>query len=96
MNVNRSPLRHRCIHVSDTDHHFDAAIGKTLREFNLIEVARSIVIDRRPQQTPQIAHIACRGDLGWMGLQFSQLLRNLRRKIRLKPALLHDLFCNGL
>ena len=49
------------VDVGDADHDFDAAIGKALGDFDLVEVLRSVVVNRRPQQIAEIAHAVCCG-----------------------------------
>ncbi len=56
--IDGSVLPDRCGYVCDADAHPDAT-GGAYGEFDLIEVARGVVVDGRPQQTAQIAYIGC-------------------------------------
>ena len=58
MLIDRGLLRNESIHVRDADHNFDVAIRKALGDLDLIEVARGIVVDGRPQQISQVADVA--------------------------------------
>jgi len=40
---------HERVHVSDTDADSDRTVGKALRYFDLVEIARLPVIDRGPK-----------------------------------------------
>ena len=46
------------IHVGDGHEHFDLVAGQGLGDRQLIEVPRVIVIDRGPEQVPQVADVA--------------------------------------
>ena len=94
--VNRCLLGDKGVDVRNADHDFHVAIRGAFGDFNLIEVARRIVVDGGPEQIAQVAEIASRGDLRRMGFQVGKLLRNLRREIRLEAVALHDCFCGGL
>ena len=84
-------LRDKRIHIGDAHHHLDAAIGQAFGDFDLVEIARSIVIDRRPKQPAQIAHLIGRRQLWRMRADIRQLLPRRGRKIRLETLRQHDL-----
>jgi hypothetical protein len=77
-----------CGDVGHADAHAYAAID-SFRKLDLIEIARGVVIDRRPEQAALVTHIAvecgrrCRANV-------LELLRASGREIRLK-ALAHHL-----
>ena len=50
------------VDVCDADQHFNTAVGELFGDFDLIEIARSVVIDRRPEEA---ALIECTGSEGW-------------------------------
>ena len=54
MVINRRGFCHKRVHVCDADHHLDIAAGEPLRDFNLVQIARGIVINRRPEQVAQV------------------------------------------
>ena len=85
-----------CIYVGDADHDLHVAVGEAFGNFDLIQVAGSVIIDGRPEQIPKVTDLACGTDLRGMSFQFGKLLRNLRRELRLETALLHDLLCGLL
>ena len=89
--IDWSHFRYEGIDIGDPHHDFDIAIGCTLHDLNLIEVARGIVVDGGPQEVAHVADIARR-----RGLQLLPEIRELRgdrrRKIGLEPVLLHDFF----
>ena len=45
------------IHIGDADQDADAAVAQVLGEFDLVEIARRVVIDGGPEQLAQIAHV---------------------------------------
>jgi len=55
---------HEGIHVGDSDQHFDVPDGQPFGDLDLIEIARSVVVDRGPKQCPQIMNIVTGCDLG--------------------------------
>ena len=96
MLVDRGLLRDEGINVGDADHDFHVAIGDAFGDLDLIEVARGVVVDGRPEQIAQIADVSVGRDLRRMGLQFGELLRNLGRKFWFEAVMLHDFFGGGL
>ena len=76
----------KSVHVGDADHHFDVAIGQALGDFDLVEIFRGVVVDRRPQQTAQVANLVGRRQLRRMRPDVRQLLLRFGRKIRLETG----------
>ena len=74
------------IHVRDTHQNFCLPVWQALGEFNLVEIARSIVVDGGPEQIAQIANSRAGRDLRRVRSQFPKLLLNLGRKFRLKSV----------
>jgi hypothetical protein len=56
--VERRVLRHERVDVGDADHHLGRAGRQAFGHFELIEIARGVVVDRRPRQVPEVAHVA--------------------------------------
>ena len=77
---------HERVHVRDADQHSHRAVGQSLGDFNLIEVARRVVVDRRPQQAAQIAHLRSRCDGGRMRVDGLQLGLGGGGKLRLEAV----------
>lgn len=93
--VDRRQLGRERIYVGDADHDLDAAIGQPLGDLDLIEIARRVVIDRRPEQASEVAYIYIGGDFRRMVSERCELFRYSRRKLRLKAVLDHDFFRDG-
>jgi len=85
MLIDRRLFRNEGIDVGDAYHHLDAAVGKAFGKLDLIEIARSVVVDRRPQKAAQIADTATGADLRRIRFQRRQLLGNFRGKVGWKP-----------
>ena len=54
--VDRRAIRHRRIHVGDRHEDGDRAVRQRLRDRELIEIARIVVVDRRPEMVAHVAH----------------------------------------
>ena len=52
------------IDISDSHQHLDAAPGKTLGDFDLIEIARGVVVDGRPEKRAEVAKTGVRMNVG--------------------------------
>ena len=52
--VDRRALRHERIDVGDGDDEPDIAVGQPLRDLDLVEIARLVVVDRRPGLVAQV------------------------------------------
>ena len=63
MLVDGSLLGDEGIHVCNTDHDLHIAVGSALGDFNLIQIARGVVVDRGPEEVAKIANIAAGCDL---------------------------------
>jgi hypothetical protein len=61
MPVDRRILGYVAIHVGDADADADIAVRQALGDFDLVQIARSVVVDGRPEQAAQIAYRAVRG-----------------------------------
>jgi hypothetical protein len=48
---------YKSINISDAYQNFDIPVRQALGDLNLVEVSRSIIVDRRPQQVSKIADI---------------------------------------
>jgi len=104
--VDGSSARDECIHVRDADSDLYLAVGDGFGHFDLIEVARGVVVDRGPEQVPQVVNVvtfppivsrifSC-GDHGRMLLQVGKLRGDFRRKVRIETAGAHDFPGGGL
>jgi hypothetical protein len=47
--------------ISDTDAHPDGVVRQAFSDFNLIQIARLTIVDRRPQLGSHVAHILWQG-----------------------------------
>ena len=94
--IDGGTLADECIDIGDADHDLDISIRLALGDFDLIEIFRSVVVDRRPKQIPQIADFVGRGELWRMRADIRKLFLRVRRKIRLETVRLHDLPRDGL
>jgi len=81
--VDRRALGHRAIHVGDSHQHANSAC-RALRPFDLIEVARVVVIEGRPEQPGQVRQTRLR----LLARAFGLLLRG-DREVRLEAARHH-------
>ena len=102
MLVDRSLLGDEGIHIRDADHDLHIAIGSAFGDFNLIQIARSVVVDGGPEQVAKIANIAAAAIVADL-LSAGELVGDRRRKIGMEAVLLHDCFavacrsrCEGL
>ena len=75
---------------------FDIAVRQSFRNFDLVEIARGVVIDGRPEQVAQIAHTSSGSDLRRMRAQICQLLLDRGGEVGFKSVLPHDFFRDGL
>jgi hypothetical protein len=71
--VNRRAFAHQGIDIGDSDQHSGCPVGQLLGDFDLIEVPRRVIVDRRPQQVSQIAPGADGRALGSMPLELGKL-----------------------
>ena len=95
MQVDRRAFGHKRIHIGYADQHLRCAVRQLFRVFNLVKIARGVIVDGRPQQFAQVLDI-CRGCLRRFAFDRGQLLRDSRREFRLKAILQHQLFCGCL
>src|SRR5262249_13171725 len=65
-----------------------------LSHFNLVEIFRSIVVDRRPEQTAQVAQLSGNCQSRWMCIEAGDLLLSLRRKVGIETSRAHYLARN--
>ncbi len=77
---------HERVHVRDADAHPHRAVGQSLGDFNLIEITRRVVVDRRPQQAAQIAHVRSCRDSGRMRVDGLELGLGGGGKLRLEAV----------
>ena len=61
--IGRSLLGDEGIHVCNADHDLHVAIGSAFGDFNLIQIARGVVVDRGPEEVAKIASTAAGCDL---------------------------------
>ena len=94
--IDGSLFRDERVDIGNADENFHAAIWLSFGNFDLIEIARSVIVNRRPEEVSQIAHIFSRGDLGRVSAQVSQLFLDGRGEIGVESALPHDFFGCGL
>src|SRR5262249_20057719 len=74
--VRRGAAPYKCVDVGNADAHTHIAATETLGYFDLVEVTRFAVVDRRPRQTPQILRLFTRR-AGAIGLG-DRLVRRIR------------------
>ena len=87
--IQRRTLRHRPIHIRNSHQQTHAARRKFFDKFDLVQVARSVVVNRRPEQRAQIA--GSRRGFGRGFLQRLHLRADFRGKVRCKPRVNHRL-----
>src|SRR6185436_5018513 len=75
------------VHVGDRDPHAGRAPRRRLRDRELVEVLRVVVVDRDPQQGPQVADALVLG--GRRPRDLLQLGLGLAREVGLETALDH-------
>src|SRR3954451_4239455 len=95
MIINRRTFGHKGVDVGYADHDLEA-VRSSLRKLDLIKIARSIVVDRGPEQAAQIADILRSRDGGIVRLNGLPLLLSRGGKVRLEAVLNHDLPGHGL
>ena len=74
--------RNERVDVGDRHQHLDVAVRQPLGHLDLIEVARRVVVDRRPEQAAQIANVGARLEMRRMRRQRRQLLLHLAERIQ--------------
>jgi len=84
------------VDVGDAYHDLNAAVGQALGYFDLVEVFRGVVVDRRPEQAAQIGRCGRRGERRGMSRYLRQLLWNGGWEVGLKALGKHDLLGCGL
>ena len=82
--VDRIALRHEGVDVCDCHQHPRRRAAVTVADFELIQIARLVVVDGRPRQIAQVSHAVRRG--GARGARFGQ---GSRWEVGLEPVLLH-------
>ncbi len=95
MQVDWRAFRHKRIHIGDADQHPGRAVRQFFCVFNLVEIAGGVIVNGRPQKFTQILDVSGRR-LWRLAFDCSQLLRDRRRKFRLKAVFQHELFCGCL
>ena len=89
--INRGALRYERVHIGDGYPYFGLSIRQPLSNFQLIEVARSIVINGRPKKLAEIAQVGTGRDLRTVCFQIGKLLLNVRREVGSEAPLQHKL-----
>ena len=54
MLIEQAALRHAHVNIGNADKHANASVGQLLGPFNLVQIFRSVVVDRRPKKIAQI------------------------------------------
>ena len=85
--VDRRALLHDRIHVGDRYEDLDGAAGQGLRDGQLIQVPRVVVVDRAPQKIAEVAHP--RGARPRRSRDPAEIGQSRRGEIRLQPPLDH-------
>jgi hypothetical protein len=88
--------RNERIHIRDRHPYLCRAIRQQLGDFKLIEIARRVVVDRRPRKRAQVADVRAGGQRRWMRGQGGELLLHLRRELGLEAVRPHGLGCGLL
>ena len=78
-----------------TDQDARLAVRKPLRHLDLIEIARRVVVDGRPEQVAQVTHCGAGGGRR-LAAKSIKLCGRVRRKVRVKPVLDHYLVGGAL
>jgi hypothetical protein len=84
------------VQISNSDKNLYIAVRQSFCNLDLVQVPRRVVVNRRPQLAPQIAHTSSRRDYRRMSPQLHQLLLHPGRKVGLKAVLPHNVFRDGL
>ena len=82
------------IDVGDPYQNFDLACPELLSNFDLIEIPGIVVVNGGPEQRSQVANASVGCNCRWVRLDFSNLLLNGWRKLRIETSLPHNLFRN--
>ena len=93
--VDRRILRHERVDVGDGDQHPRRAVGQPLGDLELIEIARRVVVDGRPEQTAQVADIGPDAVAERVAGNFSELSGDLGVEHQVEPAQPHQLLGRG-
>ena len=96
MLIDRAQFGNVGVYVGDSDQNLHIAVWQSFRNFDLIEIARCVVVDRRPEPIAEIAHTSSRSNLRRMSTQVCQLLLNRSWKVGLKAMQPHYFFCDSL
>jgi hypothetical protein len=93
MRIDRGVRGDQRVDVGDRDQDARGPVAVRNRYRQLVEVARVVVVDRRPEQMAQIAH----GSVGRGRGARDRVRLALRRsrKVRLQPALEHHAMCDA-
>ncbi len=67
-------LRDEGINICDAHQHTRLTCGQPLSYLDLVEISRSVVIDRRPEQIAQVTNRSTRRHLWWVRFQLQKLL----------------------
>src|SRR3954470_17699611 len=94
--IDRAFAGSKSIYARDADHDLDLAMRSTFGDLDLIKIARGVIVNGRPKQTAQVAHVTGCGNLRWMVSQLRQLLSYSWREVWLETMLQHDFFRGGL
>ena len=46
-----------CIYVGDANQNLYVSVGQALDDFDLIEIAGGVIVDRRPEQASEVADV---------------------------------------
>ena len=94
MVVDRRAQSHARVDVGDRDVDLHSAAGQRFRNGELIEITRSVVVDRSPKQATQIADIGSRADR--RRDDGARLGQHRGREFRKKAVFDHGLAGDGL
>ena len=79
---------HQGVHIGNADQEADASVRQAFRDLDLIEIARLAIVDRRPGERAQVAHVTRERIVGWV-LEQRDLAHHLRREIGLEAVRTH-------
>ncbi len=87
MLIDRRVFGDKGVHIGDSDHHFDVAVGQAFGNFDLVEIFGGVVVDRGPKQISEVANFVGRHELRRMRSDIRQLFLNFGRKVGLENPL---------